>query len=69
MPISASDRLPGLDEYLAGDGAAEACLLMAAHLRNRQAMHGALFSLMDVTMGPGLFQFPWLRPRRARHLE
>lgn len=51
--ISAYSELVGLDPVSLGDGVAEVRLPMAAHLRNRGGvMHGgALFSLMDVTMG------------------
>ncbi|MCM2062381.1 PaaI family thioesterase [Pseudomonas aeruginosa] len=54
--ISAYSELVGLDPVshgAGGSGAAEVRLPMAAHLRNRGGvMHGgALFSLMDVTMG------------------
>lgn len=51
--ISAYSELVGLDLVSLGDGVAEVRLPMAAHLRNRGGvMHGgALFSLMDVTMG------------------
>ena len=50
--ISAYSELVGLDPVSLGDGVAEVRLPMAAHLRNRGPGHGgALFSLMDVTMG------------------
>lgn len=43
----------GIEAVSLGDGVAEARLPMAEHLRNRgQVMHGgAIFSLLDVTMG------------------
>lgn len=51
--ISAFSELVGLEPVSIGDGVAEVSLKMAEHLRNRgNVMHGgALFSLMDVTMG------------------
>ena len=51
--ITAYSELVGRDPVSLGDGGAEVRLPMAAHLRNRGGvMHGgALFSLMDVTMG------------------
>lgn len=51
--ISAFSDSLGLEPVRLGDGEAEVSLKMAEHLRNRgNVMHGgALFSLMDVTMG------------------
>lgn len=51
--ISAFSENIGLEPVRLGDGEAEVSLKMADHLRNRgNVMHGgALFSLMDVTMG------------------
>ncbi|WBG64353.1 PaaI family thioesterase [Pseudomonas citronellolis] len=51
--ISAFSETIGLEPVRLGDGEAEVSLEMAEHLRNRgNVMHGgAIFSLMDVTMG------------------
>ncbi|CDF86854.1 putative transcriptional accessory protein [Pseudomonas knackmussii B13] len=51
--ISAFSENIGLEPVRIGDGEAEVSLRMAEHLRNRgNVMHGgAIFSLMDVTMG------------------
>lgn len=51
--ISAFSETIGLEPVRLGDGEAEVSLKMAEHLRNRgNVMHGgAIFSLMDVTMG------------------
>ena len=51
--ISAFSENIGLEPVRLGDGEAEVSLKMAEHLRNRgNVMHGgAIFSLMDVTMG------------------
>ena len=51
--ISAFSENIGLEPVRLGDGEAEVSLKMAKHLRNRgNVMHGgAIFSLMDVTMG------------------
>nr|WP_160288715.1 PaaI family thioesterase [Pseudomonas knackmussii] len=51
--ISAFSENIGLEPVRIGDGEAEVSLKMAEHLRNRgNVMHGgAIFSLMDVTMG------------------
>lgn len=51
--ISAFSENIGLEPVRLGDGEAEVSLKMGEHLRNRgNVMHGgALFSLMDVTMG------------------
>ncbi|WP_435606654.1 PaaI family thioesterase [Pseudomonas knackmussii] len=51
--ISAFSENIGLEPVRLGDGEAEVSLRMAEHLRNRgNVMHGgAIFSLMDVTMG------------------
>ena len=51
--ISAFSENIGLEPVRLGDGEAEVSLKMAEHLRNRgNMMHGgAIFSLMDVTMG------------------
>ncbi|MDH4555176.1 PaaI family thioesterase [Pseudomonas sp. BN417] len=50
---SAYSKLLGIEPLSLGDGVAEARLPMDEHLRNRaQMMHGgAIFSLLDITMG------------------
>ena len=50
---SAYSKLLGIEPLSLGDGVAEARLPMDEHLRNRaQVMHGgAIFSLLDITMG------------------
>ena len=50
---SAYSKLLGIEPLSLGDGVAEARLSMDEHLRNRaQVMHGgAIFSLLDITMG------------------